>query len=55
MAQMAIAWVLRRAEITSAIVGTRKPSQISETAEAGDWILSEEDIEAIENLLSEYS
>ncbi len=55
MAQMAIAWVLRRSEITSAIVGTRKPSQISETAEAGDWILSEEDIEAIENLLSEYS
>ena len=31
-AQLAIAWVLRRPEVTSAIVGTRRPEQIEETA-----------------------
>ena len=52
MAQLAIAWVLRRLEVTSAIVGTRHPSQIEETAAAGEWELSAEDIEEIEILLS---
>ena len=40
VAQLAIAWVLRRPEITSAIVGARRPGQIEETASAGDWVLS---------------
>ncbi len=31
LAQLAIAWVLRRPEVTAAIVGTRRPSQIEET------------------------
>lgn len=49
--QLAIAWVLRREEVTSAIVGARKPGQISETAEAGDWILSDEDSAEIEKIM----
>ena len=53
MAQLAIAWVLRRQEVTSAIVGARRPSQIEETASAGDWVLSDADIEAIEGVLTE--
>jgi aryl-alcohol dehydrogenase-like predicted oxidoreductase len=52
-AQLAIAWVLRRDEITSAIVGARKPGQISETAKAGDWSLSRQDIAEIENIINE--
>ena len=52
-AQLAVSWVLRRPEITAAIVGARKPEQIKETAPAGDWNLSKEDIAEIENLLSE--
>jgi aryl-alcohol dehydrogenase-like predicted oxidoreductase len=36
VAQLAIAWVLRRPEVTAAIVGARKPSQIEETAPAGN-------------------
>jgi aryl-alcohol dehydrogenase-like predicted oxidoreductase len=52
-AQLSIAWVLRRDEVTSAIVGVRKPDQIAETAVAGDWNLSAEEIEEIEELLSE--
>ncbi len=53
LAQLAIAWVLRREEVTAAIVGARRPSQIVETAAAGDWILSQEDIDEIEKLLAE--
>ncbi len=53
LAQLAIAWVLRRPEVTAAIVGTRRPSQIEETFPAGDWELSAEDIEAIDKLLQE--
>jgi len=53
LAQLAIAWVLRRPEVTAAIVGARRPSQIEETFSAGDWVLSEEDITTIEELLKE--
>ena len=51
--QLAIAWVLRRPEVTSAIVGARKPSQIEEAAAAGDWEFPEESITEIEKLLAE--
>ncbi|HPQ41110.1 MAG TPA: aldo/keto reductase [bacterium] len=36
-AQLAIAWTLRRGEVTAAIVGSRRPGQISETAPAAGW------------------
>lgn len=51
VAQLAIAWVLRRPEVTAAIVGARRPSQIEETVLAGEWVLSKEDIAAIQMLL----
>ena len=51
VAQLAIAWVLRRPEMTAAIVGARQPSQIEETVGAADWELSPEDIAAIKDLL----
>ncbi len=53
LAQLAIAWVLRRQEVTAAIVGARRPEQITETAPASDWDLSQEDIGTIEQLLAE--
>lgn len=53
LAQLAIAWVLRRPEITSAIVGARRPSQIEETVGAGDWTLSDEEVKEIGVLLEE--
>lgn len=52
-AQVAIAWVLRRREVTSAIVGIRRPSQIEEIVPAGDWDLPEEEVATIESLLAE--
>jgi len=51
VAQLAIAWVLRRPEVTAAIVGARRPAQIEETVAAGDWEISQEDVVAIEGLL----
>ena len=51
VAQIAIAWILRRPEITSAIVGARRPEQIIETVQAGDYSLAPEQIEHIETLL----
>jgi aryl-alcohol dehydrogenase-like predicted oxidoreductase len=51
-AQLAISWVLRRPEIAAAIVGARRPSQIVETVQAGDWNLSSDDIAEIERLLA---
>ncbi len=53
VAQLAIAWVLRRQEVTAAIVGARKPSQIAETAPAADWNLTKNDVAEIEKLLIE--
>ncbi|MGD2090253.1 MAG: aldo/keto reductase [Candidatus Aminicenantes bacterium] len=54
VAQLAIAWVLRRPEVTSAIVGARRPSQIEETAPAGDWVLSIEDKKEMDDILKDH-
>jgi aryl-alcohol dehydrogenase-like predicted oxidoreductase len=53
--QLAIAWTLRRPEVTSAIVGARSPRQIEETAAAGDWRLSDGEIVAIDMLLERHA
>ena len=53
LAQLAISWVLRRSEVTAAIVGARRPEQIVETSAASDFQLSAEDIQEIEQLLAE--
>jgi aryl-alcohol dehydrogenase-like predicted oxidoreductase len=49
--QLSVAWVLRRPEVTSAIVGARRPGQIEETAAAGDVVLTKDDVREIEDLL----
>jgi len=54
VAHLAIAWVLRRPEVTAAIVGARRPSQIEETAAGGDWVLSADDVKAIDALLDKH-
>jgi aryl-alcohol dehydrogenase-like predicted oxidoreductase len=52
VAQLAIAWVLRRPEVTAAIVGARRPDQIEATFGAAGWRLAPEDIAAIDGLLA---
>ena len=51
VAQLPLAWVLRRPEVTSAIVGVRKPSQIEQTVGGGDWHLTEEELDVVEGAL----
>ena len=51
LAHLAIAWVLRRKEVTSAIVGARRPKQIQETLAAGDWKLDSDTIAEIDRIL----
>ena len=53
LAQLAIAWVLRRREVTAAIVGAKSEAQIQETAMAGDWELSAADAAEIDRYLQE--
>jgi aryl-alcohol dehydrogenase-like predicted oxidoreductase len=47
VAHLALSWVLRRPEVTSAIVGARAPAQIEEVVGGADWALSAEDLAAI--------
>jgi aryl-alcohol dehydrogenase-like predicted oxidoreductase len=51
LAQLAVSWVLRRKEVTAAIVGARRPEQTKETAPAADIDLDPETVEEIEELL----
>jgi aryl-alcohol dehydrogenase-like predicted oxidoreductase len=53
VAQLALAWVLRRPEVTAAIVGARRPDQIEETVQAAAIELLPEDVAQIERLLEE--
>ena len=53
VANLAIAWTLRRPEVTAAIVGARKPEQIRETAAAGEIALSAEEAAELERLIRE--
>jgi aryl-alcohol dehydrogenase-like predicted oxidoreductase len=54
LGELAVAWVLRRPEVTAAIVGARRPSQISQIIPASGWHLSPETIQAIAALLDEH-
>ena len=51
VAELAIAWVLRRPEVTSAIVGARRPNQIEQTAVAGTRVMPEDAMSEVNQLL----
>lgn len=53
VAHLAIAWVLRKDEVTAAIVGARKQKQIEETVLAGDWVLDDDTIVEIKAILGQ--
>lgn len=50
--ELAVAWVLRLPELTAAIVGSRRPSQIEQIAPASEWLLDDETIQEIEKILA---
>ena len=51
MAQMALAWVLQRAEVTSAIIGATRPEQIVDNVRAAGVELPADAIEQIERAI----
>jgi aryl-alcohol dehydrogenase-like predicted oxidoreductase len=50
--QLALAWVLRRPEVTSAIVGASRPAQVAENAAASGLRLDEETVRRVEAALA---
>jgi aryl-alcohol dehydrogenase-like predicted oxidoreductase len=51
VSQLAIAWTLRRPELTAAIVGARRPAQIEDTYRAAGWELGPAEISEIDALM----
>jgi len=51
-AAVAIAWTLRRPEVTAAIVGLRNPGQVEGVIGAAEFRLSAEEIAAIDAFMS---
>ena len=52
MPQLALAWILRRPEITSVIVGASRPEQLAENVKASGVTLSEDVLAEIERILA---
>ena len=53
VSHVAINWVVQQPSVTSAIVGMKSPAQAKETASAGDWELSPEEINLIDTKYAE--
>ena len=51
--EVAIAWTLRLPSVTAAIVGARKPGQLSQLIDAASWQLSPIVLSEIEQFLAE--
>jgi len=49
--QLALAWILRRPEVSSAIVGATKPEHVIDNVGASDVILSKDTLEQVESVL----
>jgi len=52
LAQLALAWILRRVEVTSCIIGATRPQQVEENAEASGIKLDEETIRRMEEVMA---
>ncbi len=55
VSQLAVAWALRRPEVTSAIVGARRKGQIAETVRAAEWSLGQAELDAVTAALDKFS
>ena len=53
MATMSLAWILRREEVSSAIIGASRPEQVHQNAEASGVELSADVLEAIDEALGD--
>ena len=53
MSQLALAWVLREPNVSSAIIGATRPEQVAENARASGVTLDAEVLETIDTLLGD--
>lgn len=53
MAQLALAWILRRGEVASAIIGASRPQQVFDNAAASDVELDDDAIAAVDEALAD--
>jgi aryl-alcohol dehydrogenase-like predicted oxidoreductase len=53
MPQLALAWVLRRSEVASAIVGASRPEQVHQNVAASGVTLSDDALRAIDEALGD--
>jgi aryl-alcohol dehydrogenase-like predicted oxidoreductase len=53
MVQLALAWVLRRPELASAIVGASRPEQVHANAAASDIQLDDSTVAAVDDALAD--
>ncbi|MCG8347493.1 MAG: aldo/keto reductase [Chloroflexales bacterium] len=51
--QLAIAWVLRQAAVTSAIVGFRQPDQVAQNLGGAGWTIESNDLAQIEQVFAD--
>jgi len=54
LVHLAIAWTLANPAVTSCIAGAKTPEQAVHNSEAADWVLTPEDLEAIDRLQGDY-
>ena len=52
LSQLSLAWILRKQEITSCIIGATKPSQVEENCKASGIELSDEQLARIEEIIA---
>ena len=53
MAQLAVAWVLRRPNISAAIIGASRPEQVTDNAQASGIVLGDDVMAAIDDALGD--
>ncbi len=52
LSQLALAWILRRDDVTSAIIGATRVAHVEENAAESDWRLPEDVMEEVEKVLA---
>ena len=52
MAQLALAWVLREPNVSSAIVGASRPQQVDDNAAASGVIIPQDELDEIDKVLA---
>jgi aryl-alcohol dehydrogenase-like predicted oxidoreductase len=53
--ELAIAWLAAKAVVASVIAGATRPEQVIANVRAADWVLTEEELEAVDRIAAPLS